>query len=241
MAFTDKTLISTILNAFNDSVVSVHLSEDLTLERAKTCSWWPNQRKDVAEYHQACERCQTANRAPGMKFGMMIQIQEPKFPLEIAHIDWVTALPQGGDRSSDACPELVYRYNKTPMFLPFHRDEKAMYTAVMIWNRVISHTGLFQNIIIDRDPRFASALWTNLHILFGEKLSFSTAYHPQTDALSERMIQTLEDMIRIFCAYGLKVKDSDSFTHDWCTIIPALELAYNKSMHYSTGETPEML
>ncbi|MBW0527940.1 hypothetical protein O181_067655 [Austropuccinia psidii MF-1] len=55
------------------------------------------------------------------------------------------------------------------------------------------------------------------------------------------MIQTLEDMIRIFSAYGLEFKDSDAFTHDWCTLIPALELAYEKSIHSSTGKTPEML
>ncbi|MBW0514285.1 hypothetical protein O181_054000 [Austropuccinia psidii MF-1] len=76
----------------------------------------------------------------------------------------------------------------------------------------------------DRDPKFTSALWTNLHRLFGTKLSFSTAYHPQTDGLAERMIQTLEDMITRFCAYRLEFKDSDGFTHDWCTLIPALEL-----------------
>ncbi|MBW0585418.1 hypothetical protein O181_125133 [Austropuccinia psidii MF-1] len=35
------------------------------------------------------------------------------------------------------------------------------------------------------------------------------------------MIQTLEDMIRRFCAYGLELKDSDGFTHYWCTLIPA--------------------
>ncbi|MBW0540689.1 hypothetical protein O181_080404 [Austropuccinia psidii MF-1] len=55
------------------------------------------------------------------------------------------------------------------------------------------------------------------------------------------MIQTLEDMIRRFCAYGLEFKDSDSFTHDWCTLIPALELAYKTSVHSSTGQTPAML
>ncbi|MBW0465172.1 hypothetical protein O181_004887 [Austropuccinia psidii MF-1] len=76
----------------------------------------------------------------------------------------------------------------------------------------------------DRDPKFTSALWTNLHTLLGTKLSFATAYHPQTDGLAGRMIQTLEDMIRNFCAYGLEVKDSDGFTHDWCTLIPALKL-----------------
>ncbi|MBW0578635.1 hypothetical protein O181_118350 [Austropuccinia psidii MF-1] len=55
------------------------------------------------------------------------------------------------------------------------------------------------------------------------------------------MIQTLENMIRIFCAYGLELKDSDGFTHDWCTLIPALELAYKTSIHASTGKTPAML
>ncbi|MBW0487025.1 hypothetical protein O181_026740 [Austropuccinia psidii MF-1] len=55
------------------------------------------------------------------------------------------------------------------------------------------------------------------------------------------MIQTLEDLIRRSCAYGLQFQDSDGFTHDWCTLIPALELAYRTSIHSSTGKTPEML
>ncbi|MBW0587847.1 hypothetical protein O181_127562 [Austropuccinia psidii MF-1] len=156
-------------------------------------------------------------------------------------MDWVTALPPGGDRSYNACLVLVDRYRKTPMFLPCHKDYTAMETAIMIWNKVISHTGLFQNIISDRDPKFTSALWTNLHNLFGKKLSFSTAYHPQTDGLAEKMIQTLEEMIRRFCAYGLEFKYYDGFTHDWCTLIPALELAYRTSIHSSTGKTPAML
>ncbi|MBW0523670.1 hypothetical protein O181_063385 [Austropuccinia psidii MF-1] len=101
-----------------------------------------------------------------------------------------------------------------------------MDTALLLWGRVISHTGLFKNIISDRDTKLTSELWTNLHRLFGTKLSFSTAYHPQADGPAERMIQNLEEMIRRFCAYGLEFKDSDVFTHDWCTLIPALELAY---------------
>ncbi|MBW0548415.1 hypothetical protein O181_088130 [Austropuccinia psidii MF-1] len=128
-------------------------------------------------------------------------------------MDWVTALPPGGDRSYNAFLVLVERYSKTLMFLPFHKDNTAMETAIMIWNKVISHTGLLQNII---------------------------TYHPQTDGLAERVIQRLEDMIKIFCAYELEFKDSDSSTHDWCTLIPALELEY-KTIHYSTGKTPAML
>ncbi|MBW0588861.1 hypothetical protein O181_128576 [Austropuccinia psidii MF-1] len=55
------------------------------------------------------------------------------------------------------------------------------------------------------------------------------------------MIQKLEDMIRRVCAYGLELKDSDSFTHDFHTLIPALELAYKKSIHSSTRKAPAML
>ncbi|MBW0536039.1 hypothetical protein O181_075754 [Austropuccinia psidii MF-1] len=55
------------------------------------------------------------------------------------------------------------------------------------------------------------------------------------------MIQTLGDMIRIFCSYGLELEYSDGLTRDWCTLIPALELAYKTSIHTSTGKTPAMM
>ncbi|MBW0501076.1 hypothetical protein O181_040791 [Austropuccinia psidii MF-1] len=156
----------------------------------------------------------------------MIHIQETKPPWEVAHMDWVTALLPSAYKSYNSCLVIVDRYIQTPIILPFHKDDTAMDTALLLWSRVISHTGLFKNIISDRDPKFKSAHWTNLHRLFGTKLSFSTAYHPQTDVLAERMIQTLEDIIRRLCAFGLELKDSDGFTHYWCTLIPALELAY---------------
>ncbi|MBW0541012.1 hypothetical protein O181_080727 [Austropuccinia psidii MF-1] len=171
----------------------------------------------------------------------MIHIQEPKFPWEVVHMDWVTALPPSGDKSYNSCLVIVERYSKNSIFSPFHKDDTAMDTALLLWSRVISHTGSFINIISDRNPKFTSALWTNLHRLFGTNLSFSTAYHPQIYGLAWKIIQTLEDMIRRFCAYGLEFKDledmirrfcayglefkgSDGFNHDWCTLIPELEL-----------------
>ncbi|MBW0521003.1 hypothetical protein O181_060718 [Austropuccinia psidii MF-1] len=48
-------------------------------------------------------------------------------------------------------------------------------------------------------------------------------------------------MVRGFCAYGLELKDCDGFTLDWCTLLPALELAYKTSIHASTNQTPAIL
>ncbi|MBW0504316.1 hypothetical protein O181_044031 [Austropuccinia psidii MF-1] len=221
-----RLLINTILHEFHDRIYSGLLSEDRKLEKVYNCAWWPSLRKETIEYCHTCDRCQNENRSTGKKFGLMIHIQQPKSPWEVVHMDWVTALPPSGDKIHNACLVLVDRYSKTPIFLPCHKDYTSMDKALLRWSRVISHTGLFENIISERDLKFTSALWTNLHRLFGTKLSFSTAYHPQKDGLAERMIQTLEDIIRRLCAYGLEFKDSDGFTHDWCTLIPALELAY---------------
>ncbi|MBW0480810.1 hypothetical protein O181_020525 [Austropuccinia psidii MF-1] len=156
-------------------------------------------------------------------------------------MDWVTALPPSGDKGYNAGLVILDRYIKTPIFLPCHKDYTSMDTAPLLWNRFIHHTGFLKNIISDRDPKFKSALWTNLQRLFATKLSFSTAYNPKNDGLAERMIQTLEDMIKRFCAYEIQFKDSDGFTHDWCTLIPALDLAYKTSVHSLTGQTPSML
>ncbi|MBW0582942.1 hypothetical protein O181_122657 [Austropuccinia psidii MF-1] len=116
-----------------------------------------------------------------------------------------------------------------------------MDTALLIWNIVISWTGIFTNIISDRDPKFTSALWTNPHQIFGTKLSFSTAYHAQTDGLAERMIQTSKDMVRRVCAYGLEFNYCEGFTCDWCSLLSGLELAYKTSIHASTNQTPSIL
>ncbi|MBW0503719.1 hypothetical protein O181_043434 [Austropuccinia psidii MF-1] len=232
--------INTILHECHVSIYSGHLSEDRTLEKVKNCAWWPSWRKETIEYCHTCDRCQKSNRITGKKFGLIIHIQEPNSPWEVVHMDCVTALPPCGDKVYNYFLVILERYSKTPIFLPCNKNDTAMDKALLLWSSIISHSGLFKNIINDRDPKFTSALWTNPHILFGIKFSFSTAYHPQTDGLAERMIQNLEDMIRRFCAYGLEFKDSDVFTHYWCTLIPELELAYKTSVHSSTGQTPAM-
>ncbi|MBW0517345.1 hypothetical protein O181_057060 [Austropuccinia psidii MF-1] len=140
--------------------------------------------KDVSEYFKTCDRCQKANKSTGKRLGNMIKMQEPRRPWEIVHMDWVTGLPPGGNKSHNACLVIVERLSKSPIFLPCHKDDIAMDTAHLIWNIAVSWTGIFTNIISDSNPKFTSALWKNLHQLFGTKFSFPKAYHPQADGLA---------------------------------------------------------
>ncbi|KAI3450299.1 hypothetical protein Pfo_006964 [Paulownia fortunei] len=68
--------------------------------------------------------------------------------------------------------------------------------AQLYIQEIVRLHGVPLSIVSDRDSRFLSTFWRSLHKALGTQLSFSTAYHPQTDGQSERTIQTLEDMLR---------------------------------------------
>ena len=58
----------------------------------------------------------------------------------------------------------------------------------------------------------------------GTRLDFSTAFHPQTDGQSERMIQSFEYMLRM-CVLDHR--------GSWDEHLPLVEFAYNNSYHSS--------
>ncbi|MBW0584597.1 hypothetical protein O181_124312 [Austropuccinia psidii MF-1] len=72
--------------------------------------------------------------------------------------------------------------------LQSHKEDTGMDTALLFWNRIISACGVPKIIISDRDSKFTSEFWANLYDILGNKLAFSTAYHPQTDGLAEKSI-----------------------------------------------------
>ncbi|MBW0485175.1 hypothetical protein O181_024890 [Austropuccinia psidii MF-1] len=51
----------------------------------------------------------------------------------------------------------------------------------------------------------------------------------------------MEEILRRFCAYGMEYKDHEGYTHDWATLLQAVQLAYNTSQHSTTGKTPALI
>ncbi|MBW0567112.1 hypothetical protein O181_106827 [Austropuccinia psidii MF-1] len=175
-----------------------HISEDRTMKWVASTAWWPKWEQEFSEYINTCERCQKANRKHGKKYGLLQHIEEPKHPWETINMDWVTGLVPGGKENYNACLIIVDRFSKSMRCLPCHKEDTEMDTALLFWNNIISTCGVPKIIISDRDPKFTSEFLTNLYDILGTKLAFSTAYHPQTDGLAQRMSQTMEDILRRF-------------------------------------------
>ena len=96
-------------------------------------------------------------------------------------------------------------------------------------NEIVRLHGIPVSIVSDRDPRFTSRFWKELQSAFGTRLNFSTAFHPQTNGQSERVIHVLEDMLR---GYVL------DFPGSWDRYIPLMEFTYNNSYQSSIGMAP---
>ncbi|MBW0501821.1 hypothetical protein O181_041536 [Austropuccinia psidii MF-1] len=99
-------------------------------------------------------------------------------------MDWVTRPVPGGKENFDSCLLIVDRYSKSVRCLPCHKEDTAMDTALLFWNKIIYTCRVPKIIISHRHPKLTSEFGTNVYDMLGTKLSFSTAYNPQTDGLA---------------------------------------------------------
>jgi hypothetical protein len=143
-------------------------------------------------------------------------------------MDFVSGFPkaQGGQ---DAVWVIVDRLTKTAHFLPIKMNYSMDRLAELYVKEIVRLHGVPVSIVSDRDPRFTSRFWRSLQEAMGTKLTFSTAFHPQTDGQTERTIQTLEDMLRL-CVLDFK--------GSWIQYLPLIEFAYNNSYHASIDMAP---
>ncbi|MBW0499032.1 hypothetical protein O181_038747 [Austropuccinia psidii MF-1] len=152
-------------------------------------------------------------------------------------MDCITGLVPGGKENLNA----VEIYIRSVRCLLCHKDDTAMDTKSIFLNNIIATCVVPKIIVSHWDPKFKSEFWTNLYDMLGTKLAFSTPYHPQTDGLAERMIQKIKEIIRRFCEYGIEYKDHEGYTPDWVTLLAGIQLAYNTSLHSTTGKSPSMV
>lgn len=78
---------------------------------------------------------------------------------------------------------------------------------------------------------FTSKFWKRFHNNLGTRLHSIIAYHPQSDAQSERTIQTLKDMLS--CVFD--------FNGIWGSYLPLVEFSNKNRFHSSIGIPPFML
>ncbi|GJX11091.1 putative reverse transcriptase domain-containing protein [Tanacetum coccineum] len=138
--------------------------------------------------HQVKAECQKPS-------GLLVQPKIPMWKWERIMMDFVTKLPKTSNKH-DTIWVIVDHLTKSAHFIPT-RETDSMETLTRVYiKEIVSRHGVPISIISDRDSHFTSKFWRSLQSALGTQLDMSTTYHPETDGQSERIIQTLEDMLR---------------------------------------------
>ena len=124
---------------------------------------------------------------------------------------------------------IIDRLTKSAHFLPMKVNFFMDRLVSLYVREIVRMHGVFVSIVSDKDPHFTSRFWHSLQKALGTKLSFNTAFHPQTDGQSKRVIQVLEYLLRA-CTLDLK--------GNWDDYLPLVEFSYNNSFQASIGMTP---
>eukprot|EP00253_Pinus_taeda_P010505 PITA_10505 len=143
-------------------------------------------------------------------------------------MDFITGLPKS-KRSNDSIMVVVDKLSKSAHFIPVQSTYRAAQIANIFMQNIFKLHGLPKVIISDHDVKFTSAFWRTLFEGLGTQLSFSTAYHPQTDEQTERVNQVLEDMLR---SYVMQQPTR------WEEYLHLVEFAYNNGYHSSLKMSP---
>ncbi|GJP59416.1 hypothetical protein CLOP_g11776, partial [Closterium sp. NIES-67] len=203
---------------------------DKTTKMLQRNYYWPNMADDVRKYVSSCTACHIMKSSHQRAAGLLQPLDPPGRPWQQVTMDYVTGLP-AGPSGNDVILVVVDQLTKMAHFIACQQTITAEQTVRLFLTNVIRLHGLPSAIISDRDPKFTSNFWRQLWDQFGTKLQFSSAYHPQTDGQTERVNQTMEQLIRTTC--------TDPST--WEQSLPLLEFAYNNATSATTNQSPFFL
>ena len=216
----DKQLRCDILSQYHDSPTAGHPGRDNTTTLVVQCYWWPRMNVWIDQYVKGCAICQqnkiwtTKNKTPLYH----IPGDLTEWPFNTIAMDLITQLPLSNGH--DTILTIVDQgCSRAAAFLPCN-------TAIMgegIVNLYLQHIFPWFRVptkmISDRDPHFTShfakALTTKLKI----DCNISTAFHPQTNGLSEWKNQWVEQYLWMY---------TTAWQDDWDEWLPIASFVHNQ-------------
>jgi hypothetical protein len=181
----------------------------------------------VVAYVVVCDVCQRVKAEHQRLDGLLHPLKVPEWKWEEIGIDFITGLPRTS-KGYDSIWVIVDRLAKVAHFIPIKITYKGSQLTELYMARIVCLHGVLK-IVSDRGSQFTSRFWKSFHENMDTKLSFSSAYHPQTDGQTERTNQVLEDMLR---ACALQHGGS------WDKSLPYDEFSYNNSYQDSLKMSP---
>ncbi|GBN12921.1 Transposon Ty3-I Gag-Pol polyprotein [Araneus ventricosus] len=216
-----------IVRHFHDAPTAGHLGFIKTYDRLRKRFYWPGLYRSVRNYVMHCKECQRRKPIPQKPPGHLMPMPAVEAPFHRVGVDLLGRFPKslGGNKWIIVCTDYLTRYAITK-YLP--SADAPEVSKFMVEEIILKH-GAPRTIITDRGQVFQSKLIFEINRLCNVDHRITTAYHPQTNGLTERFNKTLADMLSMYV---------DVEQRNWDQILPFVTFAYNTSRQETTGLTP---
>ncbi|TYK29838.1 DNA/RNA polymerases superfamily protein [Cucumis melo var. makuwa] len=187
-----------------------------------------NMKREVADFVSRCLVCQQVKAPRQRPAGLLQPLSVPGWKWKSVSMDFIMGLPKNL-KGYTVIWVVIDRLTKSAHFVPGKSTYTASKWGQLYMTEIVRLHGVPVSIVSNRDARFTSKFWKGLQLALGTRLDFSTAFHPQTDGQTERLNQTLEDMLRA-CVL--------EFSGSWDSQLYLMEFAYNNSYQATIGMAP---
>jgi hypothetical protein len=216
----------TVLTALHDDMSGGHLGENKTLEKVKSKFFWKRLANDVLSWCQACKKCAARKRPPPRR-AELFPILKAVYPFQLIGVDFLGPFPETEDGNQYVIVFTDYSSRWAEAFAT--KDMTAETVAWILITEIICRHGAPEVLLSDQGKNFLSDLVKEVCRLFKINKINTTAYHPQTNGLTEKFNALLCQILSVY------INENQS---NWDKFIPICLLAYRTSFQRSVGESP---
>ena len=188
---------------------------------ARSLIWWPGLDTEIEAIASKCAGCQQYKRAPPA--APIHPWEWPTRPWERIHIDFA------GPFLNSMFLVAVDAHSKWPEVVQMR--ETTAERTIEVLRGIFSRTGVPSVLVSDNGPQFTSIEFARFTKGNGIKHVTSAPYHPSSNGLAERFVQSFKSAMKA------SKKDEGSVQ----TKLSNFLLAYRNAAHTTTGESPAKL
>ena len=204
-----------ILKEARDSPLTIHPGRTKMYQDLRQRFWWTRMKREIVKYIASCDVCRRVKAEHQRTAGTLQPLAIPNWKWYKISMDFITGFPRT-KRGNNAIFVVIDRLSKVAHFLPVRESITASQLDELYISRIVSLHGVPLEINSERGSIFTSRFWESFQNSMGTRLSFSTAFHPQSSGQVERVNQILEDMLRASVI---------SFGMSWEKCLPFAEFA----------------
>lgn len=218
--------IPEVLQQLHDGASGGHFGVHKTLEKVRERFYWPNLKEDVKNWCRNCTVCASANgplhrrKAPMQKYNVGA-------PFERIAIDIAGPFPVTDHGNKYILVAMDYFSKWVEAYaLP---NQEAITVADVLVKEFISRFGVPMELHSDQGRNFESSVFSRMCEVLGIHKTRTTALHPQSDGMVERMNRTMGKYLS---------KVVSKHQRDWDQYLHLFLMAYRSSVNESTRLTP---